>query len=69
VVADGDGNGDGDTREDEEEDLNDSYAGKGVVISGRRSIRAASESGQSGVGTEDDPVGPASTSTFHIAVN
>ena len=64
VVASVDRDGDGETRgEDKEEDSLDDYfySGKGVVISpDRLSLRAASESGQSGGigGTEDDLVGP-----------
>ncbi|KAF8266378.1 hypothetical protein EI94DRAFT_1733232 [Lactarius quietus] len=57
----GDADVDVETREDEEEDSSDDFfdAGEGAVISADRlSSRAASESGQSGAGTEDDPVGP-----------
>ena len=64
LVADLDRDGNGETRgEDEEEDSSDDFfdAGEGAVIGpDRLSLRAASESGQSGSGggTEDDPVGP-----------
>ena len=52
-----------DTREEEEEEDSDDFfdAGEGAVI-GDRSSRAASESSQSGGGTEDDPVGPTTPS-------
>ena len=62
--VDRDGDGDGETRgEGEEEGSSDDLfdAGEGAVIGpDRLSLRAASESGQSGSGggTEDDPVGP-----------
>ena len=52
--------GHGSMREDEEEDSSYSFfdAGEGLVIGGDYlSSRAASESGQSSGGTEDDPVG------------
>ena len=75
LVADLDRDGDGETRgEDEEEDSSDDFfdADEGAVIGpDRLSLRAASESGQSGSGggTEDDPVGPitpSATATSHI---
>ena len=52
-----------DTREEEEEEDSDDFfdAGEGAVV-GDRSSRAASESSQSGGGTEDDPVGPTTPS-------
>ena len=61
VVAAGDGNGE--TREDKEENSSDGFfdAGEGALIgTDGLSVRAASESGQSGSGggTEDDPIGP-----------
>ena len=57
------GDGDASTREDEEEEDSDDFfdAGEGAV-GDRLSSRAASESGQSGGGTEDDPVGPVTPS-------
>ena len=63
LVADLDRDGDDETRgEDEEEDSSDDFfdADEGAVIGhDRLSLRAASESGQSGGGgTEDDPVVP-----------
>jgi cysteine protease ATG4 len=63
VVADRDG--DGETREEEEDSSDDFFdASEGAVIHDRLSLRAASESGQSGSGggTEDDPVGPVTPS-------
>jgi len=59
------GDEDGDTREDEDEEDSDGDffdAGDGAVIGDRVSSRTASESGQSGGGTEDDPVGPVTPS-------
>lgn len=55
---------DGDTREDEiEEGSDDDFFDAGDAITGDRlSSRAESESGQSGGGTEDDPVGPVTPS-------
>ena len=70
MVADGDG--DGETCEDKEEDSSDDFfdAGESAVILDRLSLRAISESGQSGGGTEDDPVTTgAGGSTAHIATN
>ena len=57
MVAEVDRDGDGETRGEDEEDSSDNFfdAGEGAVIaSDHLSLRAASESGQSG--TEDDPV-------------
>ena len=68
-VVDVDRDGDGETRgEDEEEEEEDDFfdAGEGAVISpDRLSLRAASESSQSGSsgGTEDDTVGPITPSS------
>ena len=67
VVADVERDGDGETRGEDEEYSSDDFfdAGEGAVIGpDRLSLRAASESGQSGGGggTEDDPVGPVTPS-------
>ncbi|KAN0133871.1 hypothetical protein V8E53_008303 [Lactarius tabidus] len=51
-------------REDEDEDFFD--AGEGAVIRDRISSCTASESGKSGGGTEDDPVGPVTPSAVLI---
>ena len=75
VVASVDRDGDGETRgEDKKEDSSDDYfdSGEGVVIGpDHLSLRAASESGQSGSGggTEDDPVGPITSSVDAIPHN
>ena len=74
MVANVTRDGDGETRgEDEEEDSSDDYfdSGEGAVIGpDRLSLRAASESGQSGGdGTEDDPVGPRTSSANAIPHN
>ena len=72
MVANVTRDGDGETRgEDEEEDSSDDYfdSGEGAVIGpDRLSLRAASESGQSGSGggTEDEPVGPITSSADAI---
>ena len=61
VVADANRAGDETRGEDEEEDSSDDFfdAGEGTVLAAvRLSLRATSESGQSGGSTEDDPVGP-----------
>jgi hypothetical protein len=80
-AGDGDGyeeaevvpDGNGETHEDEEEDSSDDFfdAGEGAVIPDRLSLRAASESGQSGSGsgTEDDPVGPVTPSAANTNTN
>ena len=65
MVADVERDGDGETRGEDEEDSSDDFfdAGEGAVIGpDRLSLRAVSESGQSGGGTEDDPVGPVTPS-------
>ena len=57
---------------DEEEEGSDDFfdAGEGAVIGGRGvSSRAESESGQSGGGTEDDPVGPVTPSAAPTMVD
>jgi hypothetical protein len=64
VVGDGDAGAGKETRKDEEEDSSDDFfdAGEGPLIGDRISLCAASESGQSGGGTEDDPLGPVTPS-------
>ncbi|KAH9020204.1 hypothetical protein EDB85DRAFT_532534 [Lactarius pseudohatsudake] len=56
------GDEDGDTREDDEDSDGDFFDAGDAIIGDRFSLRAASESGQSGGGTEDDPVGPVTPS-------
>jgi hypothetical protein len=57
------GDGAEDTREDEAKDSDDFFnAGDVAAISDWLPLRAASESGQSGGGTDDDPIGPVTPS-------
>ena len=57
------GDRDASTREDEEEEDSDDFFDAGEsAVGDRHSLRAASESGQSGGGTEDDPVDPVTPS-------
>lgn len=60
VVGDGDADAGEETHKDEGENSSDDFfdAGEGPLIGDRISLCAASESGQSGGGTEDDPSVP-----------